>query len=252
MDIPVFKVGKEKKNTRDKNLLCPKLDPPLRCLVVAEAGSGKTNLIIQLLRLYLDFDTLCYYSTSLDVEKVKKFREEIEDLEMKRGGVYSDWGDSLEEAITIKRLLELKEGPWKDLNRNLYVFDDLMMEKDLSLVERLYSHGRPHGISCIFIAQDYSLIPAVVRRNTNFIILFKGLSGRQLREIWQQYAKKIKLETFEKVYHAATEKQYSFFVIDLQSEDTRLKYRMKFDNILDPEWLEKEENNFNNKTKTLS
>jgi hypothetical protein len=73
-----------------------------------------------------------------------------------------------------------------------------------------------------------------------------------LREIWQQYAKKIKLETFEKVYHAATEKQYSFFVIDLQSEDTRLKYRMKFDNILDPEWLEKEENNFNNKTKTLS
>ena len=44
-------------------------------------------------------------------------------------------------------------------DNHLIIFDDLVLSKDLSMVENVYIRGRKLGVSVIFISQSYFKIP---------------------------------------------------------------------------------------------
>ena len=65
----------------------------------------------------------------------------------------------------------------KDFNpkrKSLFIFDDIMTEKNQDPASNFYTRGRHNNCSCIYISQNYHKLPRqTIRTNSNFLILFR-------------------------------------------------------------------------------
>ena len=57
--------------------------------------------------------------------------------------------------------------------KSLFIFDDIMTEKNQDPASNFYTRGRHNNCSCIYISQNYHKLPRqTIRTNSNFLILF--------------------------------------------------------------------------------
>ena len=63
------------------------------------------------------------------------------------------------------------------------VFDDVMLEKNQTPIEKYFSQGRHGGADSLYLCQSYFRIPKqAIRDNANLLILFKQ-DAKNLRAI---------------------------------------------------------------------
>ena len=192
---------------------------PFRMCIVAPSGSGKTNFLINLLRLFScgakgTFSTITIITKNADEPLYK-------------------WVQSVCDQIVIKEGLSNTPPLDKfDKDKNhLVVWDDLVLSKDLSMVENYYIRARKLNVSVIFISQSYFRIPKIIRNNCSYMVLLKLSGNREVNMILSEFGLGVSKEELIDIYKYSTAVKFSPLIIDLEEEPDK-RFRRGFLDIL--------------------
>lgn len=164
MHIINFDEKPDKATEKQKSWLVP---DPLRCLLIAPAGSGKTNLLLNIL---MDdniwrYDRLYVYSKTVNQPKYQLLKDFFDAIEEETGEQCAWFFDDTSAVIEPEEL---------DANyKNCMVFDDCQLESQKTIC-KYFVQGRHNNCSVFYCAQSFvELKKSYIRGNSNFIILFK-------------------------------------------------------------------------------
>lgn len=174
---------------------------PFRLLMIGGSGSGKTNLLLNLITKYFYFDRIYVYAKCVDSEAkylmLQDFISKLEEKVNKQLRANSEIPQDLIKHVHIGTFSNTLEDlvPADELNPELYnliVIDDMCTEmiNDKSSHKRLSEHfirGRKANCSYVYLAHSYFMIPKVMRLNTTDIILFPIDNMREIQAIASQY-----------------------------------------------------------------
>lgn len=196
------------------------LDIPLRAVVVAPSGSGKTNWLVNLLTLFGagkgTFHHIWIVTKNAD-EPLYKWL-----------GTLNDRIKIVEGIENIPTLDKLD----KDYN-NLVCFDDLVLEKNQQRISNYYIRCRKLNCSVIYLSQSYFMIPKIIRSNCNYLIILKLSTEREINMIMKESAVGLDKEQLLKLYKQATESKFTPLIIDMEQPDDTKKYRKGFTEYLE-------------------
>jgi len=181
---------------------------PFRMCIVAPSGSGKTNFLCNLIGLF---------------SKGKGTFQTINIITKNKDEPLYKWITSKSDQIVIKEGLS-NTPPLdkydKDFN-HLLVWDDLVLSKDLSMVENYYIRARKLNVSVIFISQSYFRIPKIIRNNCSYMVLLKLSGQREVNVILSEFGLGVTKEELIDIYKYATSEKFSPLVIDLEEDSTK-------------------------------
>lgn len=218
----------DKKKKEKKCCFMP--DSPFRMLMCGGSGSGKTNVLINMIVRYLDFDKLYVYTKHLDQDKYKWLQEFITTIE--EDPDIQEVGDL---PIGIFRSHIKDMVPLDDIDkekRNLIIFDDMLLEKDQRPMIEMYIRGRHKNASVIYLAQSYFAVPKEIRQNCTTFIIFDIPSQRCLNMILSDHCSDMDKEDLKEIFRKATSENYSFLYVDTNVKNKSLKYRKGFNQLL--------------------
>ena len=207
-------------------------DHPYRILIIGGSGSGKTNVLLNLIENQPDIDKIYLYAKD-------PYEAKYQYLINKREGVginhFNDPKAFIEYSNDMHDVYKNINyyNPYKE-NKILIVFDDMIADtiknkKIDSIVTELFISGRKLNISFVFITQSYFKVPKDVRLNTTHFFIAKIPNRREPQKIARNHSSDIKTEDFISVYRKCTFEPYSFFVnaTTLPSDNT-LRFRNFF------------------------
>lgn len=201
------------------------LQHPFRCCIVGATGSGKSNLLLNVITTSNNFARI-WICTKMPDEPLYKWlaktlRDELE---------------SEDEVLTIVQALSdlpqhddyLRSG-----GQQLVVVDDFVSEnekahkpvKDLAIMGRKLGH---RGVSLIYISQTFYDIPKMIRSQSSYIILKRIGNNRELRTIVKNFGLNIGVDELQALYNQTALDPFSMFLIDLVSPDESMRFRLNF------------------------
>jgi hypothetical protein len=193
---------------------------PFRGCMVGSSGSGKTNLLLNIINQFSNTFNHIYIYTQAQ-EPLYDYLE-------------SQLGTDL---LTIKYSLnDCKTFKEEDYyGSSLVIFDDMCLEKDQKCISELYVRGRKiaGGASILYLTQSYYKVPKVIRLQTQYIFILKVSGVRDLKMILSEYSLSASKEQLTRMYeYCCNQNQFgSFFLIDLQSTQDKT-YRKNFTEFL--------------------
>ena len=223
----------EKKIHRNSNPLAPQ--HPFRCLVTAPSGGGKTNLVMNLILKFLEFDKLYIFAKDLEEEKYKVLIGIMEAVEKQ----YNEANGTNEKIIVFSTdLNDVNIDEFDKDKQNLVIFDDMITEskQNQKIIDDLFVRGRKTpNCSLLYLTQSFFNTPPLLKKQCNYIILMNVGSKRELIEIAKTYATDIDFKEFKELYSDCVSKPYGFMVIDNKTTNRCMKYRSTFDGLYCPD-----------------
>lgn len=208
------------KKYRCKNKLLPQ--HPYRWIVSGSSGSGKTNMITWYLLKFASYDRLYIYSKHLDQPKFAMLKNFFDKIQERTGEEILFMSNDIEDVVPVD---ELNENCM-----NLVLFDDMMMEKQHSIVE-YWIRSRHKNCSVISLVQKWSQVPRVCRINTNIISLFAVPNKREVNLLYSEVGMGLDKDEWIRKFKKATSDKYSFFHIVPDEKHKALRYRKNFNEI---------------------
>ena len=161
-------------------------DHPYRILIIRGSGSGKTNVLLNLIQNQPDIDKIYLYAKD-------PYEAKYQYLINKREGVginhFNDPKAFIEYSNDMHDVYKNIDdyNPDKE-NKILIVFDDMIADmihnkKLNSIVTELFIRGRKLNISLVFITQSYFKVPKDVRLNTTHFFITNILSKTELQQV---------------------------------------------------------------------
>lgn len=196
-----------------------RLKIPMRMCVVAPSGSGKTNFLVNLIAKFScgdkgTFQTITIITRNADEPLYKWIQNKCDQIVIKEGLSNTPQLDKFD----------------KDFN-HLVVWDDLVLAKDLSMVEQYYIRARKLNVSVIFISQSFFKIPKIIRNNCSYMVLLKLSGNREVNLILSEFGLGITKDQLLALYKYATAEKFSPLIIDME-EDATKRFRKGFLDIL--------------------
>jgi hypothetical protein len=193
---------------------------PFRMCIVAPSGSGKTNFLVNLLHLFScgekgTFQTINIITRNADEPLYKWINSKSDQIIIKEG-------------INNTPALDKFD---KDYN-HLVIWDDLVLSKDLSMVEQYYIRARKLNVSVVFISQSYFKIPKVIRNNCSYMVLLKLSGQREVNIILSEFGLGVTKDELVRIYEYATSQKLQPLLIDMEA-DPKDKFRKGFKEIID-------------------
>jgi len=185
---------------------------PFRMCVVAPSGSGKTNFLVNLLHLFScgskgTFSTIDIITRNKDEPLYKWVNSQCESIRINEGLSHTPKLDNFDKT-----------------KNHLVVWDDLVLSKDLSMVENYYIRARKLNCSVIFISQSYFKIPKIIRNNCSYMVLLKLSGNREVNLILSEFGLGVSKEELLDYYEYATKEKFSPLIIDMEeSPDKRFR-----------------------------
>lgn len=222
----------------NQHYLLPK--HPFRLLISGASGTGKSNLLLNFLYDYLEFDNLYVCAKDMYEPKYAKLKENYTMFDE------VDINEVLAKSTKKKRVLILelfkkfgKKGALfssdtrefitvDDLDpsyKNVVVFDDCVTEKDQKSIEDFFIRGRKKNATIIYLSQSYYRTPIDIRRNCNYLIFF-NIQPREIQQIIRESDGSLTKEEFSRLYKKCMQQPYDFFMLDLVNP--ALRYRKKY------------------------
>lgn len=146
------------------------LPPVFRCIVNGTSGSGKTNLLINLLYKIMENEESIRFQICSKTIEQPLYRCFIDDVEAN----YNN--HSVVVSNEISYFNEEYFSTVSPEKKEIIIIDDMlgmMSKKDTKILIHLFSASRPRGISIFFLTQRYTKLEVVCRRNSNYLITFK-------------------------------------------------------------------------------
>lgn len=143
-----------------------------RMLVSGQSNSGKTNVVVHMIRCPLVYyDELYIYTNNHHQDKIKDLVQVFDNLSKKVGY-------DILKVESPDNILDTKEYPLD--SRKVVIFDDVINEPThvQKKIANHYTDGRQHNISPIYISQSYYDVPSKVRHNCSHLILFPPTTKR--------------------------------------------------------------------------
>ncbi len=164
---------------------------PFRMCVVAPSGSGKTNFLLNLIKVFSSgdgtFADISIITSNKDEPLYNFLSGEFEQIQIKEGMHNTPRLDDME----------------KEYN-HLVVWDDLVLSKNLRPVEEYYMRARKKNCSVIFLSQSYYDIPKFIRKNSNYLVLLDlGGSKREQTAIMNEWSTDLDRDELKAVYNDA-------------------------------------------------
>jgi len=207
---------------------------PFRFLVVGGSGSGKTNMVLNLIMTFLKYDRLYLYAR--DIEEIKyrflikyfkniqlllRGKKKIEDNEQ-----IFQYGSEYEDIISVDELDKKKQ--------NLVIFDDFVTVKKHEKIEEYFIRGRKKNCSIIYITQSYTDVPKKIRLQCDYFAIYSIKSGNELINLRKEHGGSFPARTvnvkdeFKKYFYEATKGKFDFAMIDGRTSDDSLRFRKNF------------------------
>jgi hypothetical protein len=221
--------GKEK--PKKKCFLMP--DHPFRLLICGGSGSGKTNVLMNMITRFLDYDKIYIYTKHLDQDKYKWLQdffhaiEEDPDLQDMADFPIAVYGTHIKDLIPVDKLDKEK--------RNLVIFDDMLLEKDQRPMTEFYIRARHKNCSVVYLSQSYFSTPKDIRANCSCFMIFDIPAQRQLNMILSDHCSEVDKDEFKNMFRQAVSKPFNFFLVDSGNKNKELKYRSGFDDVFVPD-----------------
>ena len=256
--MEIYSLCWSSENGRKHSPLLPK---SIRGLIIGKSGCGKTTVLLNLLLNpgYLDYTNLYIFSKSLHQPEYKIIKKAFDMGLDKQSIVYIfkqnkeiiNKGISVDEVINqMSWLLRNKKEPLTKIsteyfseacdvpppqeldssNRNLCVFDDVMLTKQ-SAIEDYYCRGRHNNVDSFYLSQSYFKLPRqTIRENSNLILLFPQ-DDKNISHIHRDHASQdMSLDEFKNFCKSVWKSgKHNFVTLDLTSSVNDGKYRKNLD-----------------------
>ena len=160
-------------------------DKPYRILLIRGSGSGKTNLVLNLIEDQPDIHKIYLYAKDPYEAKYQyliKIREKVGIGHHNDPRAYIEYSNNMHDVY--KNIGEYNPDP----ENKTIVFGDMIADmiknrKSDSIVTELFITGRKLNISIVFITQSYFKVPKDVSLNISHFFIKKVPNERELRQI---------------------------------------------------------------------
>lgn len=252
-NCPLFWRGGTSTGRQQHYYLLP--SPCCRILIIGESGCGKTSLLLRMLlqRSWLNYNSLYVFGKSLHQPEYQLLKagfdkgytkSEIIDLFTHGTG---DIGSYIRQLSTKKRLKTIKVQYFNDAElipdpaevdvckNNIFVFDDIMTDRNQSKAEDFYTRGRHNNISSIYISQNYYKLPRqTIRSNANVLILF-SLPKKDLQHIYDDIVSRdMSWTEFQTFCNKTWIYPYTYIVINKNLSKSEGRYQTNFNCVYIP------------------
>ena len=194
---------------------------PFYCLISGKGGSGKTNMLLNLIKNSPD-----------------TYSEVVVFCKMADEPLYSLLQELLPDKLRMFNSLEklnIPEFEKSITGQTLVIFDDVVKESKILLkkVETLYMYARKiakFGCSLVFLTQSFYDVPKFIRMNLMYLILIgKSTSSRDINMILKEYCTgDVNKEQLKFMYNNAVKQPLNFFKIDCNAQKINEKFSKNF------------------------
>ena len=175
-------------------------DRSFRMLICAPSGSGKTNLLLDMIYRLLYYDKIYLYARNLQQSKYKHLLKKFDPISQKCG--YDIIEASNNEIIPLTDL--------SDDNQKLVIFDDFLNtgKKNDEQIRDYFTNSRNKNCSCIYLSQSYYNTDKTIRLNSSHYCIFDFPSSNEKSMICRE------LGINKNDYTKATKDPFSFMYVD--------------------------------------
>ena len=188
-----------------------------RILIIGGSGSGKTNILLNLINEKNDIDKIYLHARDLDEPKYKSLIKKRKDAGIEH---LNDPNAFIECSNAMDDVYEnIHDYNPSRKRKILIIFDDMIADimtnkKFQSIIKELFIRCRKLNISLVFITQSYFSVPKDVRLNLTHYLIMKINNKRELQNIAINHSADIGYQDFTKSYRECTKKPYNFLTID--------------------------------------
>jgi len=200
-------------NPENPNFDVHNIDLPFRMCVVAPSGSGKTNFLINLIKVFSQgkgtFSDIHICTANKDEPLYNWLTTENDQIKITEG------------ISTTPKLDDMD----KEEN-HLVIWDDLVLTKDLKPVEKYYIRARKLNCSVIFLSQSYYDIPKMIRKNSSYLVILNlGGSKRETTAILNEWGQDLDKDELNAIYKDCTAQHMRPLIIQGGKVSLDKKYR---------------------------
>jgi hypothetical protein len=204
------------------------------CVIAGGTGSGKTNLMLNLLKQekLLNYDHVYIYSSTLHqpaYEYLRQYYIDLERLILEKSS----------REVTIARFFDADNEIMNpsELNKDknhIMIFDDVML-KDQSVIKDYFCRGRHNNVNVFYLCQSlHKISKHCIRENANIFILFRQ-DEKTLKYFHETHILgDMDFVEFKEFCGGAWSKKHGFVVINIWDEAYCGRYWSNYDNIYIP------------------
>lgn len=213
---------------------------PFTTIVLGPPGSGKSNLLMNLLRhpYFGMFDHIYIFHPNFYIDET--YHKGLDTTGVKVFDDPKTWGKELESIIEKKDKIvsdALQNGKRKKIKNDLIVFDDAIKTivgsstNASPLIPQLSTFNRKLNLSIYYMAHRWnSQLDRALRTNATDIIVLPFRSHREYKDFKDEMrAPNVPSKLFDKLYATATSEPHSFFYVNLRARDEHSRYSHGFD-----------------------
>ena len=210
---------------------------PFSMLISGRSGSGKSNLLINLLTRKEFYKA--YFHYTLIFSPTACAGDDLFDiLKLPKENIKNEFSETdLNQLIeSRKHLIDKKGIEWVAKNsRVLIILDDVIADQHFlnsPQALKMFALLRHYLCSVIVLTQSYKKIPRSIRLNVNATIVFPSSQSEVEILLDEITPSGIKKREFEKIIDYATQENYSFLYINNHAERSQ-RIRKNIDEIID-------------------
>ena len=194
---------------------------PFRMCIVAPSGSGKTNFLLNLIKVFSQgkgtFTDITIVTANKDEPLYNYLAGEFEQIKIFEGIASTPKLDDFDKKYN-----------------HLVVWDDLVMSKNLETVSNYYIRARKRNTSVVFLSQSYYDIPKIIRKNSSYLVLLNlGGSKREQTAILNEWSSDLTKEELNYIYNDATSVELRPLIIAGGKVALNKKYRKGWNDFYD-------------------
>jgi hypothetical protein len=181
-------------------------DRPHITAIVGKKNSGKStmarNLLLDKRGFKKKYTRIIFVSPTF----VTQFESLWKKISKEGVTVYEDVSDRLLATILAQQM--------EDPEPTLLIFDDIadaLRHSDQAVLNRLCCNSRQIGLSIVILAQRITLMPTVLRSQTDCWICFQSMSYLECEALYREMSVVNKKE-FMEIFRKAVERPYGFFI----------------------------------------
>lgn len=203
---------------------------PFRSYIIGASGSGKTNLLLNLLtreEFYKGyFDSICVISpTANGLDKSYKVLEQANPNKV----IYFNNPDvSILKRIEKVQKKNIKQNGLKNAEKSLVILDDIISYKKFTgskILLKFAVMSRHFNVSIFLLSQAYHRVPKSVRLNMSCFYFFRG-SQKECEVMTSDLcAPSYSNRKFIDLINYATKNRYEFLKVDLNTSIEDGRYR---------------------------
>ena len=225
-----------------KDPLLPKT--PLRGILLAPSGSGKTVLLSSMLLDFYRgaFARIYVFSPSVNIDAtwgpVKRYVAEELHVNLEKEPCFFDtWQPEALQAILDEQAAMVKwqkKQGYKKIHGICVVVDDFadderVVHSNTNVLAMLFLRGRHLMVSTLLSTQKYRALSTMMRANAQFLVVFRLRNRKELEALIEEVSAVYSPEALQRLYNYATDDPFSFLYVDMMAKRREEMFHLRFE-----------------------